>query len=96
MMKKSEKKYRIGDISKMTGIPVQTLRYYEERGILKPHRKESSGYRYYSAWDTNDVFDLMILRDHHFSIDQIASLLNSADARQIESILDENTAEIQA
>ena len=95
MAEKSEKKYLIGDISKMTGIPVQTLRYYETRGILKPRRNESSGYRYYSTWDTNDVFDLMILRDHHFSIDQIEAIINSADSTQIEEILDENTAAIE-
>lgn len=95
MSEKSRKKYLIGDISKMTGIPVQTLRYYEDRGILKPHRNETSGYRYYSAWDTNDVFDLMILKDNHFSIDQIESLIHSADTDQIDSILKGNTMDIQ-
>lgn len=39
--------YTIKEISQMAGISTRTLRYYDEIGILKPARLNSSGYRIY-------------------------------------------------
>lgn len=39
----------IGDFSKVTGVGIKALRYYDEIGILTPAFIDSnSGYRYYS------------------------------------------------
>ena len=39
----------IEKMAKLCGVSVQTLRYYEEAGILAPYYKdEQTGYRYYS------------------------------------------------
>lgn len=40
----------ISEVSEKTGLPISTLRYYERRGILQPH-KNDSGYRCYSDHD---------------------------------------------
>ena len=41
-------KYKIGVFSKITGIPVKTLRYYDEIDLFKPSEIDLfSGYRYY-------------------------------------------------
>ncbi|WP_319996259.1 MerR family DNA-binding transcriptional regulator [Trichococcus shcherbakoviae] len=34
--------YSIGEFSKMIGLPVSTLRYYENEGLLKPDRDENN------------------------------------------------------
>ncbi|NRG30962.1 MerR family DNA-binding transcriptional regulator [Bacillus circulans] len=31
--------YSVGKFSELTGIPVRTLHYYEEMGLIKPHRQ---------------------------------------------------------
>ncbi|MFC9995889.1 MerR family transcriptional regulator [Nocardia sp. NPDC127526] len=36
----------IGELSQRTGVPARLLRYYEEQGLLVPHR-DSNGYRTY-------------------------------------------------
>ncbi|WEV47656.1 MerR family transcriptional regulator [Bifidobacterium sp. ESL0690] len=41
---------RISDVSRLTGLPVPTLRYYERRGILDPHR-DPEGHRGYTRHD---------------------------------------------
>ena len=51
--------YRIGEISALYNIGTDSLRYYEELGILKP-RRDSNGYRMYSI---NDIRTLNILRE---------------------------------
>ena len=44
--------YRIGEFSKMVGLPTSTLRYYDDIGILKPSRIDRfTDYRMYSDAD---------------------------------------------
>ncbi|MGI9089757.1 MAG: MerR family transcriptional regulator [Gemmatimonadaceae bacterium] len=40
---------RIGELATRAGVNIQTLRYYERRGILPPPDRLASGYREYSA-----------------------------------------------
>ena len=69
-------KYKIGDVSRLLGIPVQTLRYYEEQGIVHPKKNEATGYRYYDAWDLNSLMDSAYYRSLDFSLSQIEEMLN--------------------
>lgn len=42
--------YKIGEVSRYCGLPVKTLRYYSEIGLLMPDETDCfTGYRYYSA-----------------------------------------------
>ena len=38
---------RIGEVARQAGVNVQTLRYYERRGLLREPARRSSGYREY-------------------------------------------------
>ncbi len=49
----------IGQLAKMFHISNRTLRYYEEKGILKPHHIAPNGYRYYSE---NQILVLDMIR----------------------------------
>ena len=42
--------YRIKQASELSGVSVRTLHYYDEIGLLSPHKSEN-GYRYYSEED---------------------------------------------
>ena len=82
-------KYKIGDVSRLFDIPAQTLRYYEEQGILHPEKSENSGYRYYDAWDLNSLLDAITYRSLDFSLSEIKEI---ADSDGLEQILDKYTA----
>ncbi|MFD8692536.1 MerR family transcriptional regulator [Streptomyces sp. NPDC059651] len=45
---------QIGELSKRTRIPIRMLRYYEERGLLRPERAPS-GYRHYQEADVEQA-----------------------------------------
>ena len=47
--------YSIGETAKLIGITPQTLRDWDKHGKLKPHHIASSGYRYYSLEQINQV-----------------------------------------
>ena len=53
------KLYRIGEISKLYGISVDTLRHYEKLKVLMPEQVSDSGYRYYS---NRQIWQLNIIR----------------------------------
>ncbi len=67
---------KIGDFSKLTQVPVKTLRYYDEMGLLDPHLVDAStGYRYYSANQLPKLHRILALRDLGFSLEQIGKLV---------------------
>ena len=41
----------IGQVSRLTGIPSRTIRYYELEGLVSPSGRRPSGYRVYTAQD---------------------------------------------
>lgn len=43
--------YKIGGFSKITGLTVKALRYYDEQGILAPSERLKSNYRLYNEQD---------------------------------------------
>lgn len=76
-------KYKIGEISKITGIPTQTIRYYEEQGILSPQKKEDSGYRYYDAWDMNFLLDCRYYRSLELTMKETEQLIKNSTLEDI-------------
>lgn len=39
---------KIGELARLSGLSVETLRYYERRGLIPPPERLPSGYRVYS------------------------------------------------
>jgi DNA-binding transcriptional MerR regulator len=81
--------YKIGDFSKLSQIPVKTLRYYDEIGLLRPGRiKHSSGYRCYRAEHFERLNRILVLKDLGFSLPEIRGLLaERVPPQQIREIL---------
>lgn len=48
--------YRTGEFARRIGVTPVTLREWERRGILLPHHRSPTGYRYYSANQVDDYF----------------------------------------
>jgi DNA-binding transcriptional MerR regulator len=55
-----QKLFRIGQISNLYGISLDTLRHYDRKGLLKPVVDEESGYRYYS-FEHLDVLEMILV-----------------------------------
>ncbi len=93
--------YKIGEISALYGIGTDSLRYYEEIGILKP-RRDANGYRMYSISDIRTLNILRDLRSIGFSMEEIKTHLANFDlastlslfAREI-TVIDEKMQTLQ-
>jgi DNA-binding transcriptional MerR regulator len=68
--------YRIGDFSSLSQIPIKTLRHYHGIGLLRPTRVEpSTGYRYYTAAQLEQLNRILIFKDLGFSLREIRILI---------------------
>lgn len=73
--------YTIGEISKIVNISTDTLRYYDEIGLLKPVQIDTfSKYRYYSDDQVKYILLIMELKQYGFTLDEIKNLMNCKDA----------------
>ncbi|MFG3283396.1 MerR family transcriptional regulator [Streptomyces sp. NPDC048111] len=45
----SDTQYSIGELSRHTGVPVKTIRFYSDRGIVPPTDRSPAGYRLYDS-----------------------------------------------
>jgi len=79
-----EELYSIGKLSKIVGLPIGTLRYYDEIGLISPsHVSEESGYRYYAPHQAADFVRVMELKEYGFSLREIKELPSDADITAI-------------
>lgn len=69
----------IGKLSKISGVPADTIRYYEKLGVLGKPERAPNGYRVYGR-DTMEIL-LFIRRAKimNFTLDEIKELLTMAD-----------------
>ncbi len=96
----------IGQAAAEAGLPVKTVRYYEEIGLVSPKRRDN-GYRHYSAPDLHKLAFLQRARGLGFSIDDCRTLLSlyedkkraSADVKNLANghiaEIDQKIAELQ-
>ncbi len=85
--------YKIGEISKLYNIGTDSLRYYEDLGVLRPRRDEN-GYRMYGIGDIRTLNILRELRSIGFSIKEIKEHLASYDVAKTLDMFAEATERI--
>ncbi|WP_243644077.1 MerR family transcriptional regulator [Paenibacillus pinisoli] len=73
-----ERTYSIGEVAKMIGAKVRTIRYYDEIGLVRPASHTEGGHRLYTAEDIWRLELTATLRYLDFSIEEISRLLSGA------------------
>lgn len=68
--------YSIGELSKRSGLPIKTLRFYADEGLLPPAHIADSKYRYFDAESLSRVHLIRTLREADFSLQTIRELLD--------------------
>jgi Zn(II)-responsive transcriptional regulator len=66
----------IGKLARQTGVGVETLRYYERRGLIAPERRTDSGYRLFGADAGQRLRFIRHAQALGFSLDEVAELLS--------------------
>jgi DNA-binding transcriptional MerR regulator len=89
--------FKIGEFSKLSQVPVKTLRYYDEIGLLTPAEVDRwTGYRYYSADQLPRLNRILALKDLGLSLAQIGWLLDEElSPEELRGMLRLKRAELQ-
>ena len=69
----------IGKLAAVASTKVQTIRYYEEIGLVKPFRRTEGGHRLYDPEDVRRLKFIRHARELGFGIDEIRELLKLSD-----------------
>ena len=69
--------YTVQKLSKLAGISTRTLRYYDEIGLLKPLKINSSGYRIYGQNEVNKLQQILFYRELGINLENIKNIINS-------------------
>jgi MerR family mercuric resistance operon transcriptional regulator len=95
------KQLTIGQLARVAGVPISTLRYYERAGLLRPIGRSKGNYRLY---EEEALERLKIIRAAHamgFALSDVAALLNhlhstSASCRKVQALIADRLLEVES
>jgi len=79
-------KYKSGDVQKILGVSVETLRYFESIGLIKPQRNISNNYKYYDTLDLNKIVAYKFYRGYEFSLDESLNIIRFTNENVLSKI----------
>ncbi|RTR25836.1 MerR family transcriptional regulator [Robertmurraya yapensis] len=69
--------YTVQKLAQLAGVSSRTLRYYDEIGILKPARINSSGYRIYGQKEVDRLQQILFYRELGVNLETIKDIMTS-------------------
>ena len=69
----------VNEVSKLTGVSIRTLQYYDKIGLLKPTGYTESGYRLYDEAALEKLQLILLFRELEFPLKQIKEILSRSD-----------------
>lgn len=77
---------KVKEVSKLTGVSVRTLHYYDEIGLLTPEQTNENGYRLYSEKDLELLQQILFFRELGFSLKQIKAIVHDPSFNRLEAL----------
>ena len=69
----------VNEVSKLTGVSIRTLQYYDNIGLLKPAEYTESGYRLYDDTALETLQQILLFRELEFPLKEIKTIIMSSD-----------------
>ena len=87
--------YTVKDLAEIAGISRRSLRHYDEIGLLKPGRINSSGYRIYTQKEIDKLQQILFYRELGVTLKDIQKIVNSKGFDEIKSLQDHHKKLLQ-
>lgn len=86
---KGKKFYTAGEFAKKAGVTIRTIRFYDNKGLLKPSSFSEAGYRLYTNEDFAKLQRILTLKYLGFSLEEILmSMTNDTGIEYLKESLD--------
>ena len=69
----------VHEVSKLAGVSIRTLQYYDRIGLLHPTGRTDAGYRLYDDTDLERLQHILLFRELEFPLKDIGAIINSPD-----------------
>lgn len=76
----------VNDVSKLTGVSIRTLQYYDTIGLLKPNGHTEAGYRLYDDTALERLQQILLFKELEFSLKEIKSMINAPDFDRVKAM----------
>ncbi|MBQ2626328.1 MAG: MerR family transcriptional regulator [Eubacterium sp.] len=69
----------VNEVSKLTGVSIRTLQYYDKIGLLHPAKYTEAGYRLYDDAALEKLQQILLFRELEFPLKDIKKIISSPD-----------------
>lgn len=91
---------KIGELARQARVSIDTVRFYEQRGLLPRPARSSSGYRQYVSDDVRRLRFIVHAKDLGFTLEEIRQLLalraDGSDCSRVRKVAVEKANEIDS
>lgn len=75
----------VNEVSKLTGVSIRTLQYYDKIGLLKPTGYTESGYRLYDDIALEMLQQILLFKELEFPLKEIKEIISRPDSADVQS-----------
>lgn len=88
----------ISRLAKELGINIETIRFYERKGLIQQPLKPTTGYRHYPNETVNRIHFIKRAQELGFTLDEIVHLLSLEDSpcNEIQALASNKLEKVQA
>jgi len=90
---------KIGELSRQTGLSIDTIRYYEQRGLIPAAARSASGYRHYTTGDVSRLTFIVQSKELGFTLEEISQLLairaDNRNCAEVRAVAEAKAGEIE-
>ncbi len=79
---RASERFRVGAAARLVGVSVSALRFWEQQGLLQPHRESSSNYRLYDERQLRRLRIVALLRQANHDFAAIRTTLDELETGQ--------------
>lgn len=76
----------VNQVSKLTGVSIRTLHYYDNIGLLVPEQVTDAGYRMYGTAALERLQQILLFKELEFSLSDIKKIIDSPDFDRKEAL----------
>jgi DNA-binding transcriptional MerR regulator len=79
--------WKVGELAKLTGLTVRTLRYYDQIGLFSPSDHSETGHRLYNKSDLSKLQQILALKQIGLSLEDVQSVIASGNNYSVSEVI---------
>jgi len=81
-----KKLWKVGELAKLAGLTIRTLRFYDQIGLFSPSAYSDSGHRLYDEADLSKLQQILSLKELGLSLEEIKSIVTGGHFSPLEIV----------